>query len=216
MQAGLYANYGQGPVYLDALVGYAYSANQLARSIAISGLAAAHRDGPDRRQPGLRPGRGRLALRSRRAARSFVTPFARLQAYTGTQNAFTENGAQSLDLNVAAQTTNSLRTVLGAQVGGSVDLGWRGKLDGSSAWAGATNMPTTSRPVAASFVGAPAAPFTTYGASPQRDSAVIGIAANTAVAEATSLYLRYEGDISGPGHQPRPHRRRAHDVVRSA
>ena len=39
-------------------------------------------------------------------ANAFVTPFARLQAYTGTQNAFTETGAQSLNLSVAQQTTN--------------------------------------------------------------------------------------------------------------
>jgi len=33
--------------------------------------------------------------------------------------------------------------------------------------------------------------------SGQRDGAVVGFSANTAIAEATSLYLRYEGDISG-------------------
>ena len=43
-------------------------------------------------------------------AEAYLTPFARLQGYTGTQGAFTESGAQSLNLNVAAQTTNSLRT----------------------------------------------------------------------------------------------------------
>jgi outer membrane autotransporter protein len=40
-------------------------------------------------------------------------------------------------------------------------------------------------------------PFTTFGVAPQRDSAVIGLSANTAVADATSIYLRYEGDSSG-------------------
>jgi outer membrane autotransporter protein len=33
--------------------------------------------------------------------------------------------------------------------------------------------------------------------APQRDSAVVGVAANTAIANATSVYLRYEGNISG-------------------
>ena len=40
-------------------------------------------------------------------------------------------------------------------------------------------------------------PFTTFGAAPQRDGVVLGLSANTAIAEATSIYLRYEGDISG-------------------
>ena len=40
-------------------------------------------------------------------------------------------------------------------------------------------------------------PFTTYGVAPQRDDAVVGFSADTAISEATSLYLRYEGDVSG-------------------
>jgi len=40
-------------------------------------------------------------------------------------------------------------------------------------------------------------PFTTYGIAAQRDGVVIGLSANTAVADAASLYLRYEGNISG-------------------
>jgi len=34
-----------------------------------------------------------------------------------------------------------------------------------------------------------------YGATPQRDAAVIGFQASTNVATATRLYLRYDGDI---------------------
>ena len=59
---------------------------------------------------------------------AYVTPFARLQGATSTQNAFTENGANALNLSVAAQTTNFLRSVLGAQIGGSLDMGWRDRL----------------------------------------------------------------------------------------
>ena len=43
VQAGLYGNYAQGPVYLDGLVGYAYSANTLSRSIVIPNLGGARR-----------------------------------------------------------------------------------------------------------------------------------------------------------------------------
>ena len=39
--------------------------------------------------------------------------------------------------------------------------------------------------------------FTTYGVSPQRDGAVIGLAANTKIGETTALYARYEGTVSG-------------------
>ena len=47
------------------------------------------------------------------------------------------------------------------------------------------------------MAGAPALPFTTYGISPTRDGVLLGLGANTAIAEATSIYLRYEGTIAG-------------------
>jgi autotransporter-associated beta strand protein len=196
-QAGLYGGYAQGPFYLDALAGYAYSTNQLSRSVLIPGLAARVAIG----QAGANQAYGQLEGGWRfdlgTPADASVTPFARLQGYTGTQNGFTESGAQSLDLSVAAETTRSLRTVVGAQVGGAMDLGWRDKLGVQLRLGWSHEYADTARPVSAAFVGAPVAPFTTYGVSPQRDGAVVGLSANTAIAAATSAYLRYEGNISG-------------------
>ncbi len=196
-QAGLYANYSEGKVYADAVAGYAYSANQMWRSIVIPGLAPRTAYGLTganqvygQVETGYRFDLGGLA-------EAFVTPFVRLQAYTGTQNAFTETGAGSLNLSVAQQTTNSLRTVLGAQLGGSMDLGWRDRLAMKVRLGWSHEYADTARPVTASFAGAPVAPFTTYGVAPQRDGVVLGLAATTAVAEAMSVYARYEGEVSG-------------------
>jgi outer membrane autotransporter protein len=197
VQAGVYGSYLQGPVYVDGIVGYAYTANQLNRSIIIPGLAGRTAVG----QTGANQTYGQVESGYRvdvgTTADAFITPFARLQAYTGTQNAFTESGAQSLSLSVAAQTTNSLRSVLGAQLGGAMNLGWRDKLHAQLRLGWSHEYADTSRPVSASFVGAPTAPFTTYGATPSRDGAVVGLAASTALAQATSLYLSYEGNIAG-------------------
>nr|WP_229601040.1 autotransporter outer membrane beta-barrel domain-containing protein [Reyranella sp. MMS21-HV4-11] len=196
-QAGLYANYSQDKVYADAIAGYAYSANQMWRSIAIPGLAPRTAIG----NTGANQFYGQVETGYRfdlgGLADAFVTPFVRLQAYTGTQNAFTETGAGSLNLSVAQQTTNSLRTVLGAQLGGSMDLGWRDRLALKVRLGWSHEYADTARPVTASFAGAPVAPFTTYGVAPQRDGVVMGLAANTAIADATSIYLRYEGEVSG-------------------
>ncbi|MCC8428674.1 autotransporter domain-containing protein [Reyranella aquatilis] len=196
-QAGLYANFIQDKVYADAIAGYAYSANQMWRSIAIPGLAPRTAIG----NTGANQFYGQVETGYRfdlgGLADAFVTPFVRLQAYTGTQNAFTETGAGSLNLSVAQQTTNSLRTVLGAQLGGSMDVGWRDRLALKMRLGWSHEYADTARPVTASFAGAPVAPFTTYGVAPQRDGVVLGLAANTAVADATSIYLRYEGEVSG-------------------
>lgn len=197
VQAGLYGSFTQGPLYIDGLAGYAYSDNWMTRPIAVPGLNAVTAQG----RTGANQFFGQIEAGYRfdlgSAAGVFVTPFARLQGATATQNAFTENGAGSLGLSVAAQTTNSLRTVFGAQLGGAVDMGWRERLAMQFRLGWSHEFADTARPVTASFIGAPAASFTTYGATPQRDGVVIGFAANTAIADGTSAYVRYEGDISG-------------------
>jgi uncharacterized protein with beta-barrel porin domain len=191
-QGGVYANYSAGPVYLDALAGYAYTDNRMWRSIAVPGLGqrtALGQTGANQFY-GLLEGGYRIDLGGR--AEAFVTPFARLQAYTGTQNGFSEWGAQSLNLSVASQTTSSLRSVLGAQIGGRLDtlalqlrLGW------------SHEFADTARPVTATLAGAPATPFTTFGIAPQRDSVLVGFGASAALSETTRAYLRYEGNLSG-------------------
>jgi outer membrane autotransporter protein len=193
-QVGLYGGFAQDKLYADGLIGYAYTQNQMWRNIPIPGLQPRTAYG----QTGANQWYGQLetGYRFDLGTNAFVTPFARLQAYTGNQNAFTETGAQSLNLSIAQQQTNSLRSVIGAQLGGSMDLGWREKLLAQLRLGWSHEYADVGRPVSATLAGAPTMPFTTFGISPQRDGVVIGLSANTAVAEATSVYLRYEGDIS--------------------
>ena len=75
-------------------------------------------------------------------------------------------------------------------------------------------MPTSARPVTATLRRRAGDAVHRPTASRRSATAcVLGFSANTAIAEATSLYLRYEGNIAGPGQRARPHRRRAHDLV---
>ena len=196
-QVGLYGGFARDKVYADALIGYAYTSNQMWRNITVPGLQPRTANG----LTGANQWYGQVETGYRfdlgTNANAFITPFARLQAYTASQNAFTETGAQSLNLSVAQQQTNSLRSVIGAQIGGSMDLGWREKLLMQLRLGWSHEYADTARPVTATLAGAPAMPFTTFGVAPQRDGVVLGLSANTAIAEATSIYLRYEGDISG-------------------
>ena len=197
LQAGLYGSFAQGPVYVDALAAYAYSDNWMTRPVAVAGLNAFTAQG----RTGANQFFGQIETGYRfdlgGIAAAYITPFARLQGATSTQNAFTESGAGALGLSVAAQTTNSLRTVFGAQLGGAFDLGWRDRLALQLRLGWSHEFADTARPVTASFVGAPAAGFTTYGAAPLRDGAVIGFNASTSIAESVSAYLRYESTLSG-------------------
>lgn len=195
-QVALYGKLAEGAIYLDGLLGYARSENRLQRPIIFPGIqrTASGQTHADQFfgqvETGYKVGLGGLAD-------AFVTPFARLQASTSTQAAFTESGADSLNLNVAQQTTQSLRSVLGAQIGGSIDAGWREKLNLVLRLGWSHEYADTSRPVTASFAGAPALAFTTNGAAAPRNGAILGLSASTAIAQATSLYLRYDGDFAG-------------------
>jgi outer membrane autotransporter protein len=127
----------------------------------------------------------------------FVMPFALLHCFFFNDTATTETGAQSLNLSVAQQTTSSLRTIFGAQLGAAMDVGLRDKLAAQLRLGWSHEYSDTARPVTASFAGAPAVPFTVFGAAPTRDGAVIGFSASTALTEAMGVYVRYEGTISG-------------------
>ena len=55
----------------------------------------------------------------------------------------------------------------------------------------------TGRPITAAFAGALGNSFTVFGATPARDSAVVGLQASTTIAPATQVYLRYDGGVGG-------------------
>ena len=189
-----YGSFTQAGFYADALVGYAYLNNQMQRQIQIPGLQQRTANGSTganqflaQVETGYKLGVWDMAS---------VTPFARFQTSSTTQNAFTESGANSLNLNVAQQTTNSLRTVLGAAFGSSIPLGTERVLGLSLRLGWQHEYAYTGRPITASFAGAPSASFSVYGATPTRDAAIIGFSATTSVAAATQLYLRYDGELA--------------------
>ena len=197
LQFALYGEYQEDAFYLDGLAGYGHSDNRMTRPIVIPGL-------PFRSAQGYTVANtffGQLETGYKIAVApsigGVVTPFARLQASTSTQAGFTETGADSLDLTVAQQTTQSLRTVLGAQLGAAINAPWRETLNLAMRLGWSHEFADLSRPVTASFVGAPAIGFTTFGAQAPRDGVVVGIGANTTVAEHTSVYFRYDGDLAG-------------------
>jgi outer membrane autotransporter protein len=123
---------------------------------------------------------------------AFVTPFLRLQGSTAMQAPFTETGANSLNLNVASQSTNSLRSVLGAQFGVTIE-----KVDLRAQLGWSHEFADTSRPVTASFVGAPAIAYALQGAPSPVDGAIVGLMAIAKASDAASLYVRYDGNLDG-------------------
>jgi uncharacterized protein with beta-barrel porin domain len=197
LQFALYGEYAPGPFYVEALAGYGHSDNRMNRPIVIPGLPFRMAQGYTNANTFFGQLETGYKVMVAPSFGGFVTPFARLQASTSTQQGFSETGADSLDLTVAQQTTNSLRTIVGAQLGAGIDAPWHEKLDLTFRLGWSHEFDDLTRPVTAAFAGAPALSFTTFGATAPRDGAVIGLGANTLIAERTSLYLRYDGDFAG-------------------
>ena len=190
-----YGSFTQGDFYADLLGGYAYYNNQLQRQIVIPGLQPLTAQG----NTGANQVLGQIETGYRvgiyAPASATLTPFARLQGSSVTQNAFTESGAQSLNLSVAQQTTNSLRTLFGVDLAGNVPLGTDRTLDLGLRLGWQHEFASTIRPITAALSGAPFAAFSVYGATPQPDAAVVSLRANTRIAEQAQIYLRYDGEI---------------------
>jgi autotransporter-associated beta strand protein len=192
-----YGSFMQAGFYADALAGYAYSNNQLQRQILIPGLQQRTATGSTGANQFLGQAETGYKVDVYAPAQASITPFGRLQISSVTQNAFSESGAQSLSLNVAQQTTNSLRTTIGADLAGAIVLGNERKLDLAVRFGWQHEFADTGRPITAAFAGAPGNSFTVFGATPARDSAVVGFQATTTIAEATQVYLRYDGGVGG-------------------
>ena len=92
-----YGSFTQAGFYTDALAGYAYSSNQLQRQIIIPGLQPRTANGSTGANQFLGQVEAGYKVPVFAPAAATVTPFARLQGSTVTQNSFTEWGAQSLE-----------------------------------------------------------------------------------------------------------------------
>lgn len=195
--ATLYASFVQGAFYADALAGYAWSNNRMQRVISVLGLGSRLASGSTGASQFLGQVETGYRLSVHEPSQTAVTPFLRFQSVTAWQAAFSESGAGSLDLNVANQNTASIRTVLGADLSGKLPIGQQRSVDLSLRLGWSHDYASTLRPMTASFAGAPAVPFTIYGAQPLRDAAVIGLSVNARLDERISLYARYDGELNG-------------------
>jgi uncharacterized protein with beta-barrel porin domain len=192
-----YGSFAQAGFYVDALAGYAYSSNQLQRQVTIPGLQPRTASGSAGANQFLGQVETGYKLGIYEPAQATLAPFARLQVSSVTQNGFTESGANSLSLNVAQQTTNSVRSTIGIDLAGQLAFTAASKLDLALRLGWMHEFADTNRPITAAFAGAPGSAFTVFGATPARNSAVVGFAASTAIAQATSIYLRYDGEVGG-------------------
>ena len=194
---GSYTPNGSGPgFYADALVGYANASNRMQRVISLPGNPTGLANGNTSANQFLGQVEAGYKFDLGLGTNTSISPFARLQVSSINQAGFTEYGGGLFNLSVASQTTTSVRSTIGVDlastfmVGGTpldlgVRLGWMHE------------FADTARPMTAAFAAAPASQFTVFGATPQRDSAVVGFSASAALSDRTSLFVAYDGEIGG-------------------
>ncbi|MCB4767724.1 autotransporter outer membrane beta-barrel domain-containing protein [Ancylobacter sp. Lp-2] len=191
-----------GLAYIDAVAGYARSDTDINRSIAFVG------------QQGTTVGDTagdafigaiEAGYRFDVSATTSIIPNVGLQVVSLHQDAFTEQGAEQLDLAIAGRDMTAARSLAGMDVRHRFDLGQGDVPQGAArqrnavvanlrvAWAHDVSDP--SRSVESSFVQLPSASFVVYGPSPDRDAAVIGL--GLALEGAVTGFVRYDGEISG-------------------
>lgn len=193
----LYASFTQNGFYADALAGYANSNNRLQRVINTSGLPSGITNGSTNANQFLGQIETGYQIGLPSPANTSITPFARLQVGAANQAGFTESGASPYNLAVASQNTTSVRSTLGVDLAAGFDLGGGTPFNVGLRLGWLHEYADTTRPMTAGFAAAPVGQFTVYGATPQRNSAVIGLSATAAITERASLFASYDGEVGG-------------------
>lgn len=197
LSGALYGSLTQDTFYADALAGYANSNNRLQRVVAVPGLSAAVANGQTNANQFLGQLEVGYEIGTPSPANTSITPFGRLQVGSFNQAGFSESGNSLFNLSVAQQTTTSVRTIFGADFGTSFELGSGRPLDIGLRLGWVHEFADTARPISAAFAATPIQQFTDFGATPQRDSAVIGFSATAAVADKGSLFASYDDEMGG-------------------
>lgn len=197
LSVALYGSFTQGGFYADALAGYANANNRLQRMVAVPGQPVAMANGQTNANQFL----GQLATGYKIGlplpANSSVSPFGRVQVGSANQAGFTESGISPFNVSIAQQTTTSVRTTFGTDFGARFDMGGGRPIDIGLRLGWMHEFADTARPVTAAFAAAPAQPFTVWGATPQRDSAVVGFAATANITDRAALFASYDGEVGG-------------------
>jgi outer membrane autotransporter protein len=183
-QATAYASHDFGVWYLEAMLAYAQQRYDSHRDTGISGTAMAKYDGD---LWGARLIAGMPYVLSEKMV---LTPFASLEYSRMTQDGYQESGAGALDLNVASNSAERVRSGLGVRLAGELDLGHT-SVRPSIHIQWLHDFKNDGIATTANFTGGGAA-FTTPGQKIAEDSGNIGGSLLFMVAKNTAISINYD------------------------
>jgi outer membrane autotransporter protein len=196
---GFYGGYAAGPAYLDAALAYGFGTYTAQRFVGTGSFSEQINASFSGRQYGGRIEGGWRFGPDRHA----VTPFAgltvqslQLPGYSEASRDTSTGAPGVLGLTVGAQTTTSVRSVLGAQVSTVLalddDTAFRPRL--RLGWAHEFNTDRSATVALGSLF--PNAPFTVTGAEPAPDALVLSAGFDLEVGPVVRLYGQFDGDFS--------------------
>ena len=181
------AGYSEGPLYLTGVLGGAIGSGSTSRDVSLPGLAATA-SGHNSSSQML--GAGEAGYKILEGQGISLTPFAAINLTSQDQDAFTETGAGTMNLSVAAKSSSSSQGILGAHVG--LDLGSSISADLKAGWAHEFN---TRRTISQSFAGIAGTGFTVAGASLPGDSMALGADIQVKLGEGSNAFVHYDGAL---------------------
>jgi outer membrane autotransporter protein len=190
----VYGGWRANRIYVNGALGYGYSSIETTRALNIQSASVITAEAKGRTHGNQLMGELEAGYDLAMGATT-LTPFVGLQSSVLWQSAYTEDGADSLNMKVGATRTPSIRTVLGADARHSLEVGTKGKLDVTLRAAWAHELKNGTRAVDLAFAAVPTAAFRAEGVRAQKDSALIGLGLGTALSGDVSGFVRYDGDL---------------------
>lgn len=195
---GVYGDYTQGPLYVDAALAYGYNTFNTTRTINTGAMSEVAYGAFDGHQYGGRvEGGWRFAI-----DQHTLTPFAGLTVQALSQSGYSETSRDTttgapglLGVTVQGQTATSVRSVLGLQFETAI-----GAADGAVlkprlrlGWGHEFN---TNRSATVALNLLPGAPFQVTGAQPDTDSLVVGAGLELELGRMLRVYGQFDGDFA--------------------
>lgn len=188
-----YAGWSEGGLYVDTMLGYARHRTDANRGVTTGGGARTARADYEADQVAWSIEGGHRWAWSETTR---LTPFLGLDFSQTEREGFTERGAGAANLDVAEETTDSLRTRVGLRIAGTLEAaGTRLAPWAEVAWV--REHGDRDATMTAHFDPAPATTFEVAGPKLDRDRAAIGLGVTAGLSETSHLDLEYRGEIAG-------------------
>jgi outer membrane autotransporter protein len=194
---GTYASYAKDGYYADAVIGGGYSAYQTKRSIQFSTIDRNASADPNSAQftAGLNLGK------DFQVQKFTFGPIAGAQFTAVNIGSFTESGAESLDLSLAQQNANSLRSTLGGRLAYTWNLNQKITLIPEVRMFWQHEFLNNARTMSASLDAGNDASFDYQTTAPYRDSVFAGVGATAQFGENLSGSIFYNINFGSQTYQ---------------